>query len=123
MRNVAPIVSKPLPDVSARVGDYFEHVLPPDAFLDRQSDGRLTSDLLSFSLSYAETPDLAWLYFDAPQRRMHGVPTTPGTWAITAIATDPGFREGADPPLSTPDTFLLHVVGQPVVSEATIFAQ
>ena len=52
MRNVAPIVHEPLPDLSTAVGVPLDHVLPDDAFLDRQSDGRLSSALLAYSLEY-----------------------------------------------------------------------
>jgi hypothetical protein len=120
MRNVPPILNDdvPLPDLSALVGVPLDHTLPRDAFLDRQSDGRLTSVHLNYTLSFATLAELSWLKFDATDNRLHGTPTHPGTWAITVIASDPGFREGADPPLSTTDEFLLHVRPQPVRSEA-----
>jgi len=119
MRNVAPYVAVPLPDITILVGQPFAWVLPPDAFLDRQSDGRLSSKQLHYSLNH----EMAWLQFDATERRLHGTPTHAGTWPITVTATDPGFREGADPPLSVSDVFLCHVHEAPVATTDDVWAQ
>jgi hypothetical protein len=120
MPNVPPMLNRervPLLDVAGHVGKPFVHVLPRDSFLDKQSDGRLTSHLLNYTLQYdTSDPELAWLTYDAPTRTLRGTPTAPGMWPITVVATDPGFRDGADPPLSTTDVFYLQVVGVPVVS-------
>lgn len=118
MRNVPPVVHSPLPDVSAHVGIEYSYVLPIDTFLDRQSDGRYSSELLALSISHSTSFDLSWLRFNASERRLHGVPTRPGTWSILVTATDPGFREGADPPLSVSDDFLLHVRDASVSADA-----
>ena len=119
MRNVAPYVAVPLPDITILVGQPFAWVLPPDAFLDRQSDGRLSSKQLHYSLNH----EMAWLQFDATERRLHGTPTHAGTWPITVTATDPGFREGADPPLSVSDVFLCHVHEAPVATTDDVWVQ
>lgn len=116
MRNVPPIVHDPLPDVSTLVGTPVNHTLP-EAFLDHQSDGRFNASLLSYSVSHDAVPELAWLQFDAPGRRLYGTPTRPGTWPITVTATDPGFREGADPPMTNTSTFLLHVRDLPLLPQ------
>ena len=120
MRNVPPMINAdyaPLLDVAGRVGVPFVHTLPRDCFLDRQADGRMSADLLTYSLSYDRSDaELKWLAYDNRTRTLRGTPTAPGTWPITVVATDPGFRDGLDPPLSTTDVFLLQVVGIPVVS-------
>ena len=53
MPNERPQVRSPLPDLTARVGVHFNHTLPADAFVDKQSDGRLTSSLLTLSVTHA----------------------------------------------------------------------
>ena len=54
-----------------------------------------------------EQPD--WLFFDARTRVLSGTPPAAGTWTLNLTATDPGFREGKDPPMATSTTFTLHV--------------
>lgn len=118
MRNLAPTVGDPLPDVSVLVGESVDLILH-NAFRDEQSDGRITSIHLSYSLAFLPhngEPDegIAWVSFDSMTRRLHGTPTQPGTWRAMVTASDPGFREGADASMEVVVSFLLHVRAPPV---------
>lgn len=119
MRNIAPVVHAPLPDLSVGAGRLFRHELAADCFLDRQSDGRMSSAQLRFSLSVTNEPGRrvtdephvlgGWLHFDEAARALHGTPPAAGSWVVTVTATDEGFRKGADPPLAASSSFLLSV--------------
>eukprot|EP00966_Prymnesium_polylepis_P183392 4250244-Prymnesium_polylepis.2 len=97
MHNAAPVLHRPPADVSVALGVPFAHALPLDTFLDKQADGTMRAAQLAYSLSHV----LGWLRFEPSTRTLAGVPERPGTWPITLTATDPGFRDGRDPPLST----------------------
>ena len=65
-------------------------------------------------LSYALSPEhrqgpIQWLSFDPTTRTLSGVPAEPGTYHIAVVGTDPGFRDGLDPPLSTESFLQLQV--------------
>ena len=91
--------------MSAAVGQNISLQIPIDTFLDRQPDGSMSSDLLSYSIHHS----LPWLHFDQLHRVVYGEPQRAGIWSIVITATDPGFREGLDPPMDTSTEFLLHV--------------
>ena len=105
LQNAPPALHRAIPAASAPVGLEFSMEIPVDTFLDRQADGRMTSDLLAYSIRHA----LSWLHFEPRRRIAYGVPAQAGTWPIIVTATDPGFREGLDPPLNTSTEFLLHI--------------
>ena len=91
------------------------HVLnPPHTFAKDSCASSCPTSHRNYSISHAKVPELEWLHFDARERRLYGTPTHPGTWPVNINATDPGFRDGADPPLSTIEEVLLHVRDSPI---------
>ena len=120
--NEAPVLKHdPMPNVHVLARKPFAHEVAADAFVDVQPDGSMTSDLLTYSVAAVAvattTGDRAvaadaqpeWLAFDARTRVLSGTPPAAGTWTLNLTATDPGFREGKDPPMATSTTFTLHV--------------
>lgn len=96
----APVVSVPLADSSAYVGQAFELVLDQGAFSDAD-----TGDALAFSAMQADGTVLpTWLKFDASTRRFYGQPVIGdiGLYSIKVVVGDSGN-------LTVSDIFTLNV--------------
>ncbi|MFZ3086872.1 MAG: putative Ig domain-containing protein [Methylotenera sp.] len=96
----APVVSIPLTDNAAFVGQTFELILNQNAFTDTDVD-----DMLAYSATQSDGTALpSWLKFDASTRRFYGQPAASdiGLYSIKVVVSDSGN-------LSVSDIFTLNV--------------
>lgn len=102
LRNEAPRVSTPIPDLTATSGVPFAFAVPDGTFTDPDPDQTLV-------LSVGTLPQ--WLAFDPNSRRFTGTPDAAGEYPIQLLATDNGI-----PPATAAVTFRIDVITvQPIV--------
>ncbi|MBS0437396.1 MAG: putative Ig domain-containing protein [Proteobacteria bacterium] len=100
--NHAPVLTVPLADQAAVLGNPFSYQVPADAITDPDA-----ADTLTYSATLADGSALpAWLVFDADARSFTGMPPSVSTIEVTVRARD---REG----LSVADTFALATAPPP----------
>ncbi|AKD53676.1 putative Ig domain-containing protein [Spirosoma radiotolerans] len=82
--NYAPYLKKSLTNQVVRVGKDFVLTIPADAFVDDDTQERLT-----YRLEMADsTPLPSWLHLDSVKKTVSGKPTTTGTYLLQLRVTD-----------------------------------
>jgi hypothetical protein len=101
LTNVAPTLTRAIPDAELRPGERFHHQLPAGLFIDQDP-----GDVLTLSARcHGGSPLPGWLRFDAHQHRFHGdgVDWTEDELVVEVFATD---NDG----VSTSGTFVIRRV-------------
>ncbi len=102
--NHRPLVANPIPNQNGTYGSAFTYAFPANTFSDPD---------LADTLSYSASGMPPGVSFTPATRTFSGTPTSSGTFAITATATDDGA-----PALGTNDTFDLVVAKAALVVTA-----
>ncbi|MGV3556655.1 malectin domain-containing carbohydrate-binding protein, partial [Larkinella arboricola] len=112
--NQPPVVSTPIPDRTATVGEAFNYTFPTNTFSDPNADALTYRATLS---SGAALP--SWLTFNATNRTFSGVPTGTATLTVRVTANDGKGGQVSDdfslrvnaPPSSPATTYRINAGG------------